>query len=376
MMSRTPTIDVGLARFEVDYYAILGVPLSADTPTIRKGYIQVAKHLHPDRFIGKPDQREVANWLFSKLISPAHEVMNKEKERVEYREILRLHVKRLKSMPVAEVWPDSYLADSLQQSADLDKTYADIIAKLAQSQYRDLDKALERTGELSKVNLAYLLLSAGYTLAAKPSIKPAAASTPPAGVTFGGPSPAPSPSINRPTAPPPHPPAPTAAAQPPAAPPVTPSSVRSPAAPPQSSPPQSPSPSPPEGENPAVANPTTTRYQQAQQMIQRGQYKEAIQFLNIAISSETNNPDLYLGRARAYLKMKNTSRARLDLQKVLALAPENEEARRYLQSIELASEPANRPNRATPNPIPPKSAVSPPPPSNAKKGFLGRLFDR
>ncbi|MFS8865507.1 J domain-containing protein, partial [Synechococcus sp. H55.9] len=68
--SDVPRLSRGLARYETDHFAILGVPLTADSKGIRRGYLQAAKALHPDRFVGDPEGAERANVLFAKLVSP------------------------------------------------------------------------------------------------------------------------------------------------------------------------------------------------------------------------------------------------------------------------------------------------------------------
>ncbi|WP_017325777.1 J domain-containing protein [Synechococcus sp. PCC 7336] len=336
----TPTIEEGLAQYEPDYYAVLGVPVTADSRLIRKGYILVAKQLHPDRYIDRPNLRPTANWLFSKLISPASEVLNRERERVEYREVLRLRVKRLLKLPPAEIWPKSYLADSLLYADDLETVYHDTILKLAEHQYRDLDKALVCSGELSKINLAYLLLEGGYKVAV-PST--------PLGTLPPNAKPSPAPISSVPAAPRANRPAAQASPTPP------------PSAPTDAS--------PAPNSEPAAPAPGQTRYLQAQQMLESGHYKEAIQYFKFAIAAAPQNPDYYLGRGTAYLKLKNTMRARQDFQKVLSLKPDNAKAKKYLD--ELASTNGNGKKTASATNRTSNQSARPQP-----KGMFGRIFNR
>ena len=355
----TPIIDAGLAKYEPDYYATLGVPLNADNRLIRKGYLKTAKQLHPDRFIGEPEKRTIANWLFSKLISPASEVLNREKDRIEYREVLRLRTKRLLALPPDQVWPESHFVDTLLQATDLDTTYSDTILNLAAHQYKDLNKVGVCTEELSKINLAYLLLSSGYkvTTPAQPKVqsKPTYFSNRPrkdlqpiarTPISEQSPRPPQTAASSTPTAPPPG-----SAQQATTPPPATPA---------------------PEVEQTPPENPGEKRYQQAKQMMLRKLYKEALQFLNIAIGAEPNNAQYYYERGLAFLKLSNAPRARQDFQRVLNLDPDHAQAAQKLKSMgqktsSASPEPARVAAASTKNA--PKEKVE-------RKGMFGRLFSR
>ena len=64
----------GLALFDCqDYYAILGIPLTADSKVIRKRYLKVARQLHPDS-IGVGVDKGVASTILSKLVNPSYEL--------------------------------------------------------------------------------------------------------------------------------------------------------------------------------------------------------------------------------------------------------------------------------------------------------------
>ncbi|MGK7910233.1 MAG: DnaJ domain-containing protein [Synechococcus sp.] len=364
----TPKIESGLAKYEPDYYAILGVPLNADNRLIRKGYLNTAKHLHPDRFIRQPEKRERANWLFSKLISPASEVLNRERDRIEYREVLRLRAKRLLSSPPSEVWPQSTFVDALLQATDLETKYSDTILNLAAHQYTDLKKSIVCTEELSKINLAYLLLSNGFKVAAPPAPSPKPLNT----TSFTS---NPAPSVARPatttqlSANPRRP----FASRPPQS--TTPSAQQASPSARQASPPPSPSSPPPAPEpEPIVVQPSKKRFAQAKDMMARKQYKKAIQFLNIAISDEPDNPDYFYERGLAFQKTNNAPRARQDFQRALKLDPKHDKAASKLNETgkkTVSTGASNRPStqQAT-------NARSQPQPEPAKKGVFGRLFSR
>jgi curved DNA-binding protein CbpA len=66
-----------------DLYAILGVDENADDAEIKKAYKKLAIELHPDRFVGKPDEQQEAAERFSK-VSHAHNVLKDKQQRADY----------------------------------------------------------------------------------------------------------------------------------------------------------------------------------------------------------------------------------------------------------------------------------------------------
>jgi hypothetical protein len=160
--SNVPRLNRGLARYETDHFAILGVPLTADSKGIRRGYLQAAKALHPDRFVGDPEGAERANILFAKLVNPANEVLTKERERGEYETVLKMRIKRLLETPPPDLWPSGEAVKGLAERPDWQEEYVRRVEKLAKEQYSSMETLLEKTEQLSELNLAYLLLKAGY----------------------------------------------------------------------------------------------------------------------------------------------------------------------------------------------------------------------
>ncbi|MEY3704840.1 MAG: hypothetical protein RLY29_212 [Actinomycetota bacterium] len=67
--------------YEKDYYAILGVDKSADAPSIKKKYRQLARELHPDKTKG--DKKLEDRF---KEVSEAYDILGDEKKRAEYDE--------------------------------------------------------------------------------------------------------------------------------------------------------------------------------------------------------------------------------------------------------------------------------------------------
>lgn len=344
--SDVPRLTRGLAKYETDYYAILGVPITADAKEIRRGYLKAAKSLHPDRFIGDPAAAERANLLFARLVSPANEVLSKDRERGEYEAILKMRIKRLLESPPADLWPQGEAVKGLAESANWQEEYVKRVQELAAELYSSMDGILSKGEQLSELNLAYLLLKADYkgipassrttsspsTLGGIPARTTISTPTPSARVT-GTPAAAPPPSV--PTAPP-EPPAPK-------------------------------------------LSPGETRFIQALDMIERKQYRDAIQYLNYAISVEPNVARYYLHRGIAHLKQGNTGMARADFLQATRLEPNNTElmleVRRWMQQTGPQQPVAGA---ASSRQTAQAQKVMPPPPkkNDNSGGFWDRLFGK
>lgn len=180
--------DRGLFQFDfTDRNAILGVPIDAEFNDVRKRYLKIASRLHPDTCpFEKEADKELANQLFSKLVSPAYNKFSKEEDRAEYLVILA----KLKQRVDAEknnIQLSNETAKKIQTAGDYQEVYKSAIAELAKDQYETLERTLEIIGELSELNLAYLqrqkskTSSAGSTLPTPPPSPSPAAKKPPAG---------------------------------------------------------------------------------------------------------------------------------------------------------------------------------------------------
>ncbi|MEN9226809.1 MAG: J domain-containing protein [Thermostichus sp. HHBFW_bins_43] len=335
--SDVPRINRGLARYEADYFAILGVPLTADSKGIRRGYLQAAKALHPDRFVGDPDAAERANLLFAKLVSPANEILTKDRERGEYEAVIKLRIKRLLDAPPPDLWPSGEAVKGLAESANWQEEYVKRVQKLAAEQYCSMEQMLNKTEQLSELNLAYLLLKANYKGIPASTPSRTTTSSSQGGIPTSYPG--------------------TAAASRPATPPAAP-------APSVPTPPPAPKLSPGE-----------TRFIQALDMIERKQYRDAVQYLNFAISAEPNVARYYLHRGIAHLKQGNTGMAKADFLQVTRLEPTNAElmveVRRWMQQTgQQQPIPGTAASRQTAQ----AQKVVPPPRKEDNGGFLGRLF--
>ncbi len=351
-LSLSPKVTTGLAKYGDDYHAILGAPINADERQVRRAYLKVAKALHPDGFAGREAERELAAWLFSKLISPANEVMSRDRERTEYLTILKLRTKQLLTVPANEIWPKTAAAQTLIGQANLDAVYADAVYELATGIYQNLPTALERIGELSQLNLAYLLLSNNF----KPPVAPPKT---PSKVT-----------PSRPTSPPIANARSTTRYNPAQPPPPQPETVSS-SAPAGTTRPATPPPeAPPEPAKPVepTPDPGRVRFDQAMAMMERKNYREAIQFLNFAISADPQKSDYYLQRGIAHQETGNLPLARPDFQRAITLDPDNVEAQQRLKAAAARPKTEDSASTAATN----RQAEK----SDSKKGLFGRLFNR
>jgi curved DNA-binding protein CbpA len=152
-------IETGLFLLDdfTDCHAILGVPVEADAKVIRKRYLKVAQRLHPDSFIeSSEEEKDLATQIFSKLVGPAYNTLCKDRERKEYLLLISLKGKQGVQQRTS-IAGFSDLARQLGSSNNLQEDYAKAVAELSEVQYEDLNQSLQITGQLSELNLVYLM---------------------------------------------------------------------------------------------------------------------------------------------------------------------------------------------------------------------------
>ena len=139
----------------VDHHAILGVPIDADVATIRKRYLKIARKLHPDSgaLEGEADKKLASEFL-SKLVNPAWKKLSQEKDRTEYGIILNL-----KGQQAARQgnWELGNLGKEIANASNPEHFYRASLKGLVDKQYEQLDQALEITGQISELNMVYLM---------------------------------------------------------------------------------------------------------------------------------------------------------------------------------------------------------------------------
>ncbi|MGD1943780.1 MAG: DnaJ domain-containing protein [Leptolyngbyaceae cyanobacterium] len=163
-------IEQGLFQFDLtDYHAILGVSLDADAKQIRKRYLKIARKLHPDSLRSSTDtEKQQANELLSKLVNPAYETLTQEKAMTEHLVVLRLRGKQLSQQSSVNLTSEP--AKALVGHQNAGPLYANSLRQLAETQYESLDQVLAVTGQISELNLAYLVSTAGSANGASPTV--------------------------------------------------------------------------------------------------------------------------------------------------------------------------------------------------------------
>lgn len=155
-------IEQGLFDLDfTDYHAILGIPVDAEPKDIRKRYLSIARRLHPDSGTATDDvDRQRAAEFLSKLVNPAYEKLSQEKNYTEYCVLLRLKGQQaLKQQDTVVLTSDS--ARRVASASDLENSYKAALRELAERQYEQLGQALEITGQISELNLVYLMRKEG-----------------------------------------------------------------------------------------------------------------------------------------------------------------------------------------------------------------------
>lgn len=151
-------VELGLFSLDfTDYHAILGTPVDAEAKDIRKRYLTIARRLHPDSCAteSKTD-RQLASEYLSKLVNPAYEKLSQEKNYIEYGVLLRLKGQQaLKQQETIVLTSD--FARRLAAASDLDTSYRAALRELAEKQYQHLDHSLELIGQISELNVVYLM---------------------------------------------------------------------------------------------------------------------------------------------------------------------------------------------------------------------------
>jgi curved DNA-binding protein CbpA len=177
-------IQRGLFSSEfVDHYALLGMPITSDSKDIRKGYLKIARLLHPDSAaLSSPQDKQFAEQVLSKLINPAWECLAQEKGRIEYDLLLKLKGRVAAADPKSTEGLSS-VAQSLLAKNDVELEYRALVQALTATQFTKLSNCEEITAQLSELNLIYLIKSEARSTSSGVYKRPAVAAEESAGPT-------------------------------------------------------------------------------------------------------------------------------------------------------------------------------------------------
>lgn len=176
-------IERGLFKFDFnDHHAILGIPLDATAGDIRKRYLKISRRLHPDSCVAESEAvKQQASQLFAKMVNPAYEQLFADQSRAEHNALLGRMGKRL-IQEKDKIQLQSELAKKLSKAGDLEGEYKSAVQSLMEKQYESIDQVLDRTADISELNLVYLLRKATQGNTGKPQ---EAAAKPPVAQTAG-----------------------------------------------------------------------------------------------------------------------------------------------------------------------------------------------
>jgi tetratricopeptide (TPR) repeat protein len=152
--------DRGISQYNHDYYAALGLPIISDPTYIRNVYLRIARILHPDIYGFSAEEKEIATQYLAKLVNPAYNGLIRGQNRTAYQGIFKLLAKRLMQRS-RNIQIHSEVACELVMTPS-DEVYERLVTEIAKVQYESLTQILEYTGEISELNLVYILYKEGY----------------------------------------------------------------------------------------------------------------------------------------------------------------------------------------------------------------------
>jgi tetratricopeptide (TPR) repeat protein len=150
----------GLFKFDfTDHHAFLGVSVDADATGVRDRYKEVARLMHPDSANWQTvNEKMLATKIFSSVVNQSYGQISKAAQLQEQQAMLEILAKRI-TADAGKIDISSSSAQKLyqQSSEDLNRVYHELLKELALQQYRLLDSSTEVTGQISELNLVYLL---------------------------------------------------------------------------------------------------------------------------------------------------------------------------------------------------------------------------
>ena len=162
-------IGNGLFKLNVtDYHAILGVSLDAEPRQIRLSYLKIAQKLHPDKCRSDAQKMQMAGQILSKLVNPAYEQLSKKNNFAEHQLVLTQIGRRLAENK-GKIDVNSEVARELLKAGNsAELVYAKLLKKLTAKQYKSLETVIKNIGEISELNLVYLMLKCDRVVERQP----------------------------------------------------------------------------------------------------------------------------------------------------------------------------------------------------------------
>ncbi|MDX2096697.1 MAG: DnaJ domain-containing protein [Leptolyngbyaceae cyanobacterium bins.59] len=148
-----------------DPYAVMGVSVTADDRRLLKRYRTIAKLLHPDSYPSN-DQigKETSSQLFARLVSPAYQNLKQEKSRAETLALLRFQVRRLHRQGQLTMQFETAKRLMKLPLKEAEMLYEEVVERLAETQYTELENFAPFTQELSELNRAFFFVKMGDTV--------------------------------------------------------------------------------------------------------------------------------------------------------------------------------------------------------------------
>jgi curved DNA-binding protein CbpA len=163
------TKGIGYQGFD-DHFAILGLPITANERQVRDRYLMIAKKLHPDVCRLSTDEKDLATRFFARLVNPAYFALNRTRERAEYLKVLKL-IPKLMLKRNQKISPQSDVAQNLANAPNKEN-YEQAVIAISILQYEHMSGFLDFAGDLSELNLVFLLCNEGCQhLISKPTPK-------------------------------------------------------------------------------------------------------------------------------------------------------------------------------------------------------------
>ncbi len=276
---------------ERDPYAALGLSVVADERRITKRYRQIAKRLHPDTQVGRPESEQVfVQQVLTKIVNPAYQRLKQENTRSEALASLRFKVRRMARND--KLKPTFESAQQLLRIPDdeVDGFYENTLTQLANQQFESAAIFHQTLPRVAQLNLILLRRKMSDAV-----IRPKRT-----GLIA---APAPVKSDNA-----------------------------------------TPSPSVPE---PPVINYAEKYGIRARTYLRQQNYDQAIQELREGIKIEPNNVEFHSMLGQAYLMQQKYGMSRVHLKRALTLNPSHDIVRKYLERLELLAKRSSKPVSST-----------------------------